>query len=171
MKDALLFILGIVLLVSEGVYANVTVTNLNSGQWVFVLHILVIYLIYIAWFSDKWISLIYALLFGLIFDISNAGIIGIYAVILPVVVYGSLLIKDAADSQQVMIVNTVAIGAIVVVEILVYLEYMILGQIHVTLPDFLLYRLGPTLLFNTVIALIFGYPFMRLCKEKSQFGN
>ncbi len=171
MKNTLLFIIGIILLVSEGVYANATATNLNSGQWVFVLHILVIYLVYITWYSDKWISLIYALLFGLIFDISNAGIIGVYAVIFPFIVYGCLLIKDATESQLLLTVNAVAIGAVFVVEALVYLEYSILGQIDMALPDFLLYRLVPTLLFNTIVALFCGYPFMRLCKEKSQFGS
>ncbi|HLU22022.1 rod shape-determining protein MreD [Lederbergia graminis] len=127
-------------------------------------HFLLVMLILMGIFYFRNRSLIYAAIFGLIFDIYFTEIIGIYFTLFPIAVY---LSAKTSKFLQANILTTLVISTIclTLVEIIVYIFNVLIMQINLQPEDYVLVRLWPTLVLNLIFLLIIYYPFSRMLQK------
>ncbi len=167
MKNSILFLCGYLCLVCENVFSKWTDTNLQSGSGIFVLHLLIIFLVFLTIYGDEKISFFYSIVFGLIVDIVNSGVIGIYVMILPIAIWFCGKIKYRFENKT-LLVTILALSTVMVIEMLVYSVYTLIGKTEMNMVPFLGYRLLPTILLNALVLLIMWLPLRKLTRLSGQ---
>lgn len=160
MKKLLLPLLFLFLFILESLFVQFIPVDLFGRDKILVPHFLFSSLILLTIFVGKKQGIIYALIFGLLFDIVYIEIIGIYLFLFPFIAYlvSKIMHNMQANLIIVFLVTLIGTG---VLEIAVY--YMDL-LIHVTSIDFMSFiqmRFYPTLILNAVFILITIYPLKR----------
>ncbi|MCM2531508.1 rod shape-determining protein MreD [Neobacillus pocheonensis] len=123
-------------------------------------HFLFTGLLFLTIYGGKKQGIIYGFIFGLLFDIVNTEILGIYMFLFPFVAYLVSKITNAVNANMISVFFTTLIG-IALLEVGVY-EMNVL--IHVTDMDYMSFfntRFYPTLILNAVFIILFGYPLKR----------
>lgn len=128
-----------------------------SGPQIIVSHLSLYFLVTFAfYFRDSqilWISFV----FGLLYDSYNTTLLGLFATLYFLIAYIILKVKKFFPKKA--IINFMLfIVAITVIDFVVFVFYFELGMTNVVLSRFLVDRLGPTLIFNTVLSFLFYYP-------------
>lgn len=113
------------------------------------------------------VTLIYAAIFGLLFDVYYTGVIGAYLFLLPIAVYA------ASKMMKVLQINVFTSGLvsliiIAVVETLVYGLNILLFDVKMTAAHFLNNRLIPTLTLNLVFYLLIFFPISRWLQNRKK---
>lgn len=113
------------------------------------------------------VTLIYAAIFGLVFDIYYTGVIGVYLFLFPIAVYA------ASKMMKVLQINVLALGLAVLVivaltEALVYGLNILLFDVKMTAGQFLYNRLIPTLILNLIFYLIIFFPLSRWLQNRKK---
>ncbi|MGG3469263.1 rod shape-determining protein MreD [Neobacillus pocheonensis] len=160
MKKFLLPLLFLFLFLAESLFVQFFPGDLFGGNRIIVPHFLFVALVFLTIFIGKKQGIIYAAIFGLIFDIVYVEIIGIYLFLFPFICY---LVSKIMHIMQtnIIIAFLVSLFGVALLEIGVYeMNFLI----HVTSLDFMGFlnlRFYPTLLLNAIFVLIFGYPLKR----------
>lgn len=112
-------------------------------------------------------ALIFAAIFGLLFDLYFTEIIGVYLFLFPIAVY---VAAKMAKILQANIFSAVIIEAIclALIEVLVYGFNFLILQKDIDFNEFALIRLYPTLIVNILFLLIVYYPFSRLLLQRKK---
>lgn len=123
-------------------------------------HFLLIALTLMGIYLFRNMTIMYAALFGLIFDIYYTGIIGTYLFLFPISVY------IASKMIKILHVNILTVGLIVLVNVslvesLVYGLNILLFNVPVTMMAFLENRLLPSLVVNLIFYFIIFVPYTR----------
>jgi len=163
---AIYYLIGVLLLITEGLFVYHFFAMMQKYNWMIVLHVVIVYLIFYACYGHVKKALLLAAVLGLIFDIVNAGgIIGIYTVIYPLLVSFAVRIyrKLPRNDYFAPIFSFISVA---LVEILVYIVYSLIGKINMTLPFYVEHRLLPTMVVNLIVVLILMYPLQKLCAKK-----
>lgn len=163
MKRLFLPLILFFLLVMEGVALELLPSTFINGDWNIIPHWVLIFLILIAMFYDRtdtYVSVAYAIIFGLLFDIVYTEIIGVYMFTYAVIIYlihG--LMKFLHDNFYVTL--GMMIGGMIATDGLIYFIYIVIGMVDSPWNDYFIYRLVPTLIAN-LLFLIIIYPFTKL---------
>ncbi|WP_062104557.1 rod shape-determining protein MreD [Bacillus niameyensis] len=106
-------------------------------------------------------SLIYAAVFGLLFDVYYTEIIGIYLFLFPIIVY---IASKITKLLQANILTTffVVLLSVALVEFVVYGFNVFVLQKEMELEEFAKSRLWSTLGLNQLFLLLIYYPFKKL---------
>lgn len=164
----ILFFVGIFLFAFEGTWANYASAHLNEGSEIFVLRILFIYLIFVTMFADRMLGLVFAGIFGLMVDISSVGFVGVYTMIYPALIFGLTILLKLIH-ENIFIALGVSVVGVALLEIVMYKFYLATGLVNTMGVDvFVMDRLLPTLVLNTIVTLIVAAPFYFLCKKVRQ---
>lgn len=132
-----------------------------ANQYVLVPHFLFLTLLFCAVFYRRNTVLVYAFIFGLIFDLFYTNLIGVYAYLFPLTVY--LVCKLMASLHKIyFIIFVFSIAAMIFLEFLVLGIHTAIGQSLYGFEEFMHIRLWPTLIMNIVFLLIFGYILQRI---------
>ncbi len=128
---------------------------------------LLVVLILMAIYYFRNVTLIYAAIFGLLFDIYYTGVIGAYLFLFPIAVY------TASKMVKVLQINVLTSGLITMLivamtEALVYGLNILLFDVNVTVSQFIYARLLPTLTLNFMFYLIIFFPFSRWLQNRSK---
>ncbi len=128
---------------------------------------LLVVLILMAIYYFRNVTLIYAAIFGLLFDIYYTGVIGAYLFLFPIAVY------TASKMVKVLQINVLTSGLITMLivamtEALVYGLNLLLFDVNVTVSQFIYARLLPTLTLNFIFYLIIFFPFSRWLQNRSK---
>ncbi|ALX48206.1 rod shape-determining protein MreD [Lentibacillus amyloliquefaciens] len=157
-----LLILGILflLLVLEGVALDMLPGSLLTGDLIIVSHWVFVFLAFLAIFFDRedtYFSVFYALLAGLLIDISYTGILGVYMFSYALSVY---IVHGLTKLLHSNFFVTILLGAIglILAEVFIYLIYSMTGIAELGWEDYLINRMIPTLLANILFLLVL-YPF------------
>ncbi|GLO66714.1 MULTISPECIES: rod shape-determining protein MreD [Oceanobacillus] len=156
-----------IIIVLEGVALELLPLQLLSGDYFIVPHWLFIFLVYIAVFfdhNDTYYSVLYALIFGLLFDIVYTGILGVYMFSYALVIYIVHGIKKMLQGNFYVLLLLATFG-IVLIEFTIYGIFSVVGMIDISLESFILNRLAPTILLNLVFLIVI-YPFSSKRLEK-----
>jgi rod shape-determining protein MreD len=160
-KKFLLPLLFVFLFILESLFVQFLPEKLFGFERIFVPHFLFTGLLFLTIFVGKKQGIIYAAIFGLLFDIVYVEIIGIYFFLYPVISY---LANRLMQFLQVNIIIAFLVS-LVGIALLEIGAYEMNSLIHVTDLDFISFinlRLYPTLLLNAVFIILASYPFMRL---------
>ncbi|MEH7417128.1 rod shape-determining protein MreD [Neobacillus drentensis] len=167
MKKLLLPLLFLCLFILESLFVQYTPTELFGHSKIIAPHFLFAGLLFLTIFVGQKQGLIYAAIFGLLFDIVYIEIIGIYLFLFPFVAYlVSKILNILQNNFFVAIVITIV--GIALLEVGVYeMDYLI----HVTdmnFVSFLKLRFYPTVILNAVFVIIAGYPLKRLFEKHTE---
>ncbi len=124
---------------------------------VMVPRLIILILVMVSFYLPRNKMIIYAIIFGFLYDSYYVGVLGIYVAIFPLIVY----VTDKLN--QVLNPNPITIGMMVfinlsILETMLYWIYKILGFTMIDMNTFMAGRLGPTLLLNLVFFIVAFYP-------------
>ncbi|MEN2467157.1 rod shape-determining protein MreD [Ornithinibacillus sp. FSL M8-0202] len=170
MKRIFLPLILLLILVLEGVALDILPSSLLDGDIMITPHWILMFLVLIAIFYDhdnSYYSIMYALIFGLLFDIAYTGILGVYMFTYGVTMYIILELRNMLHSN---IYSTLLFGiiSITIAELMINLIYYVIGIMSAEWMDYIMLRLLPSILANSIFLLII-YPLFakRLAKWKT----
>jgi len=104
-------------------------------------------------------SYIFALIFGILYDIYYAGMLGLYTCLFLIIVY--LIRRFFVSSMPINILSMIALmtGVIIFEEWVVFFIVSTIINLNVTSFQFIQYTLFPSLLFNALL-MLFIYPLL-----------
>lgn len=120
-------------------------------------HLVVYYIIAFAFYLRNSYIQLYALVFGLIADSYNTTLLGIYTVLYFLLAHFILMIRKYFP-RNAIIHFMLFIVSITVIDWLVYFFYLRVGYTDLSLTEYILTRLGPTLIFNTALSFFMYLP-------------
>lgn len=167
MRKFLLPLLFLLLFIIESLFVEYLPEKVFGFERIFVPHFLFIAILFLTIFVGKKHGIIFAAIFGLLFDVVYVEIIGIYLFLYPFISY---LIYKLLQVLQANIITSflAALLGVSLLEIGVYeMNYLI----HITDLDFIGYmnlRFYPTLILNAVFTLIAAYPLKWLFEKHSE---
>ena len=128
---------------------------------------LLVVLIMMGIYYFRNVTLIYAAIFGLLFDIYFTGVIGAYLFIFPIAVYA------ASKMMKVFQINILTSGLailiiVALVETLIYALNILLFDVKITTTQFLYNRLIPTLILNLIFYLLIFFPLSRWLQNRQK---
>ncbi|MCR2820539.1 rod shape-determining protein MreD [Lederbergia panacisoli] len=151
----------------ESIFVEFLPTGTLGRDWILVPHFLLVLLIMmgISFFRNR--TLIYAAVFGLLFDIYFTEIIGIYMVLFPIAVYISAKLAKTLFSNVFTALFT-SILCVSLVETIVYGMNILVLRNSMEINEFAMIRLVPTLILNAVFFLIVYFPFNRFLLNRKK---
>ncbi|WP_192983705.1 rod shape-determining protein MreD [Marinilactibacillus psychrotolerans] len=120
-------------------------------------HLTLLVLLILTFYLSFRHIIILALLMGFIYDSYYTGYLGIFMAIFTIVVYVLLQFKNFFQ-PNLIIYFLLSIIVITISEFFVFGVYRAINITAISTQEFLLERLGATLLFNGIAILIIGYP-------------
>jgi rod shape-determining protein MreD len=149
----------------ESLFAHFTADSSFFKDMLAIPHFLLASLILTGIYFFRNTALVYAAVFGLIFDIYYTGMIGAYLFLFPIAVY------LAAKMKRIVHLNVLTSGLIVLlnialVEMLIYGLNMLLFNVPVTMAAFLKMRLAPSLSINLIFYILIFFPFTKWLQNR-----
>lgn len=164
MKKFLLPLLFFFLFIIESIFAQYWPANVLGKDTIWVPHFLFAAILLLTIYTGKKQGIIYAMIFGLLYDIVYIEIIGIDLFLFPFVAY---IISKLMNVMQtnIIVVFLVSLVGIAFLEIGIYEMDSLIHITDIDFMSFLKMRFYPTLLLNAVFLLLAGYP-LKLKFEK-----
>lgn len=160
MRKFLLPLLFIFLFLLESIFAQYLPPNMFGKNNILVPHFLFAGILFLTIYAGKKYGIIYAAIFGLLFDIVWIEIIGIYFFLFPLIAY--LVTKIMHVLQTNIIVSFfVSLIGITLLEIGVYEMDFLIHKTNLEFMKFIELRLYPSLILNGVFLIIAAYPLKR----------
>ncbi|MEH7504251.1 rod shape-determining protein MreD [Neobacillus drentensis] len=167
MRKFLLPLLFLFLFIVESLFVEFLPAKVFGFERILVPHFLFIAILFLTIFVGKKQGIIYAAIFGLLFDIVYVEIIGIYLFLYPFISYLIYKLLQVWQSN----IFTAFLAALLGISLLEIGVYEMNSLIHVTDLDFsgfINLRFYPTLLLNAAITLIAAYPLKWLFEKYSE---
>jgi len=147
------------LIVVEGIGINIFPAVFWDPHAVYIPHFAFVFLMLIAIFYDEentYISIVYALITGLLIDIAYTDILGVYMFSYTIAIYIVYLLSKVFQGNFYI---TLLIGmmGIIFTDTLIHLIYYTIDKTFLIWDEYLLLRLIPTIIVN-VIVLASMYP-------------
>lgn len=162
------FILFIFLLV-EGTIFQVFVPDAWGLPFTIVPRLVLTGVVFIGIYLGKNTGLVYGLIFGLLYDIIYTDMIGVYTLTMGLM--GFIAGIAAGYFHQTILFTGVMIFILTTInESLAYGFYELFNLSNMSMSDFFLRELIPTVLFNWIFALIIHVPMRNLLKER-EYGE
>ncbi|MDX8359418.1 MULTISPECIES: rod shape-determining protein MreD [Bacillaceae] len=136
-------------------------------DFIYVPRFSLIMFIFITVYRDKLIGIIYAAIFGLLYDVVYTEVIGIYMFSYPVAAYLVFKLMKFLQSNLV-IVSVICLFMISFIEYYVYGLYALITSTQMSINDFSMNRLYPTIVLNSIFLVIFSYPLKRYLTKVSE---
>ncbi|NSL51616.1 rod shape-determining protein MreD [Calidifontibacillus erzurumensis] len=132
---------------------------------IFVPHFMIVLIMLISFFYNRNKAIIYALFFGLLFDIIYTNIIGVYLFTFPLIVYLISLFMKVLHTNLLVVFFVVLFG-IVLLEMSVFGILYLVNVAHMDWQRFVLDRLYPTLVLNGFFLILVYYPMKKFLLKK-----
>ncbi|MEK3890578.1 rod shape-determining protein MreD [Bacillus sp. FSL K6-3431] len=151
----------------ESIFVDLLPPEAFGGERIVVPHFLLILLIIMGIYYVRNHALLYAALFGLLFDVYYTEIIGIYLFLFPISVY------LASKMMRILHINIFTTAIVLMiqiafVEILVYIFNVFVFSVSIIPSDFATTRLLPTLILNIACFILIFFPFSRFLLNKKK---
>jgi rod shape-determining protein MreD len=137
-------------------------------NFIIVPHFLLVALLLMGVYYSRNRAILFAFIFGLLFDVFYTGVLGVYMFLFPLSVY-------IADKMMKILQNNLFVAALVIiinislVEFLVYEMNLLILKVPMTIIEFLENRLLPTLALNVIFFIIMAWPFKLLFSKMSKY--
>ena len=161
----LLPLLTLLFFYSESLFVHLFPSEEYFDHRIIVPHFLIIFLFFICAFFQYRTALVYAFIFGFLFDIYYTEINGIYLVFFPFVVFLThQMIKVLHNNLFVL--GFITIVNVSVLEFLVYEINLIIQRTDLTFMEFVDWRLWPTLVLNAIFFIVVSFPIRNFLLRK-----
>lgn len=160
MKKFLLPLLFLFLFLLESIFVQYIPPEVFGHNYILAPHFLFAGILFLTIYAGRKYGIIYAAIFGLLFDIVWIEIIGIYLFLFPFIAYLISKIMHVLQTN-IIVAFLVSLVGIALLELGVYeMDFLI----HITTLKFMSYlemRFYPTLILNAIFLLIAAYPLKR----------
>ncbi|MDZ5470818.1 rod shape-determining protein MreD (plasmid) [Bacillus sp. 31A1R] len=160
MRKFLLPTIFLILFIIESIFVELLPAELFNSANILVPRFLIIAILFLTIYGIRNQGIIYAFIFGLLFDIVYTEIIGIYLFMFPLVAYIVSKIMKVFHSH-IVIVTVVSLIGVALLELSVYEIIYLIKLTTMDFTSFLQLRLLPTIILNLAFAIIFAYPLKR----------
>lgn len=124
----------------------------------------------VSFFYDRSKALLYAIIFGLLFDIVYTDIIGVYMFSFPLIVYVISLSMKVLHRNLLVVFFVVLVG-ISLLEGFVFGILYLVNAANLDWNQFLYDRLFPTLVLNGVFLIVIYYPMKKFLLRVEKWAN
>jgi rod shape-determining protein MreD len=166
-RKFLLPLLFLLIFIVESLFVEYLPEKVFGFERIFVPHFLFITILFLTIFVGKKHGIIYAAIFGLLFDVVYVEIIGVYLFLFPFISYLIYKLLQVVQSNII----TAFLAALIGVSLLEIGVYELNYLIHVTdlgFIGFINLRFYPTLILNAVVTLIVAFPLKWLFEKHSE---
>lgn len=133
---------------------------IGSSQ-IIISHLTLFFIVTFSFYLRDTHILFYSFILGLVYESYIGTVLGVYATIYLLVAYFIIKIKKHFP-KKAFINFMLFVVAVSLVDFFVYVFYFELGFTNVYLTTFLVSRLGPTLIFNVVLAFLLYLPMKQI---------
>ncbi|MBQ7233280.1 MAG: rod shape-determining protein MreD [Bacillales bacterium] len=144
------------LFIMESVFLFFVPSYGQINDYMIVPHFLFISFVFSAMYYQRNTTLIYAFIFGAIFDIFYTSLLGVYAYLFPLTVYLVCKVMQPLY-KKLAIIFVFTLTGIIFIEFLVFGIQSAVGKSSIGIEEFMYNRLWPTLVINIVFLLLFSY--------------
>ncbi|MFP7299830.1 rod shape-determining protein MreD [Neobacillus niacini] len=160
MKKFLLPLLFLFLFLLESIFVQYIPPEIFGHNYILAPHFLFAGILFLAIYAGRKYGIIYAAIFGLLFDIVWIEIVGIYFFLFPFITYLISKIMHVLQTN-IFVAFLASIVGIALLELGVYeMDFLI----HITTLEFMSFikmRFYPSLILNAIFLLIAAYPLKR----------
>ncbi|MHC9532876.1 rod shape-determining protein MreD [Dellaglioa sp. BT-FLS60] len=143
--------------------------QLESQTTIMVSHLLLLWLIMGVFYSDNKHLELWAFGIGWAFDSYYAGILGIYMILLPLIVYLTKIAYQYFEPSFIVLLLIYFID-LTVLEVSYYSINEMIGFANESVTTFISTSFGPTLAFNLVLFVILYYPISKLMNSGNRYN-
>lgn len=154
-------LIAVVLFFMEPFFSLFSPIERDGELYIFVPRFLIVYLIFIASYYSKQRAILYGFILGLLYDLYHIDIIGLYAFMYPLICYVATLVIRQIHRHTV-IVMVLSLLLIVLLEVLSFFFASIISLTSISFHEFLVSRLVPTVIANSIFIVMFGWLFKQL---------
>ena len=147
-----------VLFFLESVFSLFSPISFNDALLTLVPRFVFVCLIFLGVYGNRKMTIIYGIIFGLLYDIFYIDIIGVYAFLYPVISIIAVGIIRYVH-KNMLIVIAITFILIALLEILSYGFVSFVSITSISFDEFLRHRLIPTMLANSVFIIMFSWFF------------
>ncbi|MBE3569143.1 MAG: rod shape-determining protein MreD [Bacillales bacterium] len=155
MKQFLLPLVMVACFLSENVFFNWCSESVLDSRWTLAPRFFTVALILMTIFYNRSTAIKYGFIFGLLFDVFNTEILGVYMFVFPFIVYITSKLMKVLQNNF-LIVGLVAAIDLSILESILYALNLLIQRTDLTFGQFLSDRLWPTLILNLSFYLLFG---------------
>ncbi|HHW37584.1 MAG TPA: rod shape-determining protein MreD [Bacillales bacterium] len=170
MKRFLLAFIVFLAFLSESIFIELFPAERFGIDRIFVPRFMIVMIMLTSFFYDRSKALLYALIFGLLFDIIYTDIIGVYMFSFPLIVYVISLSMKVLHRNLLVILFVVLVG-ISLLEGFVFGILYLANVAHLDWNQFLYDRLFPTLVLNGVFLIVIYYPMKKFLLRVEKWAN
>ena len=155
----------VLLFLIEPVFALFSPIEISDRIIYLVPRFLFMYLLFLAVYYDRKKSILYGVIFGLLYDVFYIDIIGLYAVLYPLLcLFISWIVQYIQQSLWIVTILTVFFVALL--DFVIYEFFLLISFTSIGMPDFLLSRLVPTIFANLLFLVLIGWLFKYFIKTR-----
>lgn len=155
----------VLLFLIEPVFALFSPIEISDRIIYLVPRFLFMYLLFLAVYYDRKKSILYGVIFGLLYDVFYIDIIGLYAVLYPLFcLFISWVVKYI--QQSLLIVTILTVFFVALLEFVIYEFFLLISFTSIGMESFLLSRLVPTIFANLLFLILLGWVFKYFIKTR-----
>ncbi|MFD1206980.1 MULTISPECIES: rod shape-determining protein MreD [Sporosarcina] len=154
-------LIAVILFFLEPVFSLFSPISIAGVQYTLVPRFVIVYLIFIAVYYSRRRAIIYGIVLGLLYDMYHIDIIGVYTFLYPALCYLAVLIIRQIH-RHILVVMMLSLCLIIVLEMLSYLFASLISLTTIGFEEFVVSRLMPTMIANSIFVGMFGYLFKSL---------
>ncbi|MFC4711879.1 rod shape-determining protein MreD [Planococcus dechangensis] len=148
----------LVLFFVEPIFGLFSPLSIGGALYYIVPRFLILFLIFLTVFYELRHALFYGLFFGLLYDVFYIDIIGLYSFLYPAVCLIAAYVFKKIP-QNLLSATLLALGLLLVMEVALYLFFLLIGLTAAPAGTFLTTRLWPTLIANSLYLGLVGWVF------------
>ena len=158
-------LIAVVLFFLEPVFSLFSPINFGNELYTLVPRFLIIYLVFIAIYYDRKYAIICGAILGLLYDMFNIDIIGLYAFLYPMIcLIATMLIRYV--HRHIVTVMILTLFLIALLELLSYGFASLISITTIEFNEFISNRLVPTMIANSIFVIMFGWFFKKFMDSK-----
>lgn len=150
--------IAIILFLVEPTFSMISPIRIAENAYIIVPRFLILFLIFMAVYYNRKRAYIYAVFFGLFYDIIYIDVIGLYTGLYLIVCFlAAWCVKYI--HQHILIVTILAILLVSLMEFVLFYFYSFTGITTMAMTSFISQRLLPTIGANLIFLLLLGWAF------------
>ncbi|PUB12308.1 rod shape-determining protein MreD [Paenisporosarcina sp. OV554] len=158
MKRFIVPAIAVVLFYLEPVFGLFSPLDINGEYRYLIPRFLIMYLIFISIYYSRNRAMVYALLFGLLYDVFFIDIIGLYSFLYPLIcLLASYIVKFI--HQNLLVTTIVSLVLVAGLEFALFQFFSFIGLTDISLQAFVSERLIPTMIANSIFLVVLGWAF------------
>ncbi|MCG7345015.1 rod shape-determining protein MreD [Sporosarcina sp. ACRSL] len=158
-------LIAVVLFFLEPVFSLFSPISIADVSYTLVPRFVIVYLIFITVYYGRKRAILYGIVLGLLYDMYHIDIIGIYTFLYPVICYFAAMVIRQIH-RHVITVMLLSVAMVALLELLSFFFASLIALTTVGFEEFVVVRLMPTMIANSMFVAMFGYLFKRLIAER-----